>query len=190
MISFSFAHFTNAAFASFASLWVCKSVPERVQLISILIIRSQSHHHHHHHFNARSLFEAQRKFKNLTFYDMMHLIFHHCISLSFLHLFSLSLIHLYFLCFFKNGPTHASYSFIFSLFKQTIQFLEQINVNNVMSIQYTAPGFEPTKSSPITTRPGLPPNSLSLIQSYSSLSLSLSLSLSHVGTFSPLNHTF
>ena len=99
MISFSFAHFTNAAFASFASLWVCKSVPERVQLISILIIRSQSHHHHHH-FNARSLFEAQRKFKNLTFYDMMHLIFHHCISLSFLHLFSLSVSH----------------TFIFSLF--------------------------------------------------------------------------
>ena len=33
-------------------------------------------------------------------------------------------------CFFlkKNGPTLASFSFIFGLFKQTIQFLQQINV--------------------------------------------------------------
>ena len=45
----------------------------------------------------------------------------------------------------KIGPTPASFSFIFSLFKQTLlQFLQQINVKNVMSIQYTAPGFEPT----------------------------------------------
>ena len=29
---------------------------------------------------------------------------------------------------FLNGPTPASVSFIFSLFKQTIQFLQQINV--------------------------------------------------------------
>ena len=35
----------------------------------------------------------------------------------------------------KNGPTSASFSFMFGLFKQTIQFLEQINVKN---------GFEPT----------------------------------------------
>ena len=28
----------------------------------------------------------------------------------------------------ENGPTPASFSFIFSLFKQTIQFLQQINV--------------------------------------------------------------
>ena len=47
---------------------------------------------------------------------------------------------------FLNGPTSAPFSFIFSLFKQTIQFLLQINVKNVMSIQYTAPGFEPTTS--------------------------------------------
>ena len=33
--------------------------------------------------------------------------------------------------FFKNGPTSASFSFLFSLFKQTIQFLQQINVKNV-----------------------------------------------------------
>ena len=47
--------------------------------------------------------------------------------------------------FLKNGPTSASFSFIFGLFKQTLlQFLQQINVKNVMSIQYPAPGFEPT----------------------------------------------
>ena len=44
---------------------------------------------------------------------------------------------------FLNGPTPASFLFIFVLFKQTIQSLQQINVKNVMSIQYTAPGFEP-----------------------------------------------
>ena len=49
-----------------------------------------------------------------------------------------------------NGPTPASFSFIFGLFKQTIQWLLQINVK--MSIQYTVPGFEP-----ITIRPGLSP---------------------------------
>ena len=37
---------------------------------------------------------------------------------------------------FLNWPTQASFSFIFGLFKQTIQFLQQINVKNVMSIQY------------------------------------------------------
>ena len=30
--------------------------------------------------------------------------------------------------FFKNGPSLASFSFIFGLFKQTIEFLQQINV--------------------------------------------------------------
>ena len=46
--------------------------------------------------------------------------------------------------FKKNGPTPASFLFIFSLFKQTSsQFLQQINVEK-MSIQYTVPGFEPT----------------------------------------------
>ena len=34
--------------------------------------------------------------------------------------------------FFLNGPTPASFSFIFGLFKQTLlQFLQQINVKNV-----------------------------------------------------------
>ena len=46
--------------------------------------------------------------------------------------------------FFKNGPNPASFLFIFGLFKQAIQFLQQINVKNVMSIQYPVPGFEPT----------------------------------------------
>ena len=32
---------------------------------------------------------------------------------------------------FLNGPSPASFSFIFGLFKQTIQFLQQINVKNV-----------------------------------------------------------
>ena len=46
--------------------------------------------------------------------------------------------------FSKNGPTLASFSFIFSLQKQTIQFLQQFNVKNVVSILYTVPGFELT----------------------------------------------
>ena len=41
--------------------------------------------------------------------------------------------------FFKKiGPTPASFLFIFGLFKQTIQFLQHMNVKNVMSIQYPA----------------------------------------------------
>ena len=41
-----------------------------------------------------------------------------------------------FVCFFlkKNWPTPASFSFIFGLFKQTSQFLQQINVKNVQSV--------------------------------------------------------
>ena len=31
----------------------------------------------------------------------------------------------------KNGPTPASFSFIFGLFKQTLQFLQWINVKNI-----------------------------------------------------------
>ena len=55
------------------------------------------------------------------------------------------LLHLYSLMAFY-GPTPAPFSFIFSLFKQTIQFVQQIMVKIVISIQYTAPGFEPTTS--------------------------------------------
>ena len=46
--------------------------------------------------------------------------------------------------FKKLGQPRPLFLFIFGLFKQTIQFLQQMNVKNVMSIQYLAPGFEPT----------------------------------------------
>ena len=39
--------------------------------------------------------------------------------------------------FYKNGPTPASFSFIFGLFEQTIQFLQQINVKNVHPVHGT-----------------------------------------------------
>ena len=41
------------------------------------------------------------------------------------------------------GQPRPLFSFIFGLFKQTVQLLKQSNVKNVMSIQYTAPGLEP-----------------------------------------------
>ena len=44
---------------------------------------------------------------------------------------------------FLNGHS-AYFSFIFGLFKQTIQVLQQFGVKNVMSIQYMVLGFEPT----------------------------------------------
>ena len=50
-------------------------------------------------------------------------------------------------CFFKKmGQTRPLfvYLYIFSLFKQTIEFFQQFNVNNVTAIQYTETGFEPT----------------------------------------------
>ena len=41
------------------------------------------------------------------------------------------------------GHPQTLFRLFFGLFKQTIQFLHQINVKNVqMSIQYTVPGFE------------------------------------------------
>ena len=50
-----------------------------------------------------------------------------------------------FVCFFlkKNWPTPASFSFIFGLFKQTLQFFTT-NICEKMSIQFTVPGFKPT----------------------------------------------
>ena len=66
--------------------------------------------------------------------------------------------HAHRIIFFKRANP-AYFLFISSLFKQAIQFLQQINVKIVRSIQYLAPGFEPTterESPPITTRPGLP----------------------------------
>ena len=62
--------------------------------------------------------------------------------------------------FFKIGPTPASFLFIFGLFKQTIQFLQQINVKKCpSSIRRWDSNPRPLEreSTPITTRPGLPP---------------------------------
>ena len=65
-----------------------------------------------------------------------------------------------FMTFLKNGPTPASFSFIFRLFKQTsIQIIQQINVKNVYPVYGTGiqtHGLMQHESSPITTRPGLP----------------------------------
>ena len=53
------------------------------------------------------------------------------------------------LFFLKNGPIPASFSFIFSIFKQTTQFLQQINAgcwdSNLQPLD--------NESLPITTRP-------------------------------------
>ena len=62
--------------------------------------------------------------------------------------------------FKKNGPTPASFAFIFGLFKQTVHFLQQINEKNIHPVYGT--GIMKTRplgdeSSTITTRPGLPP---------------------------------
>ena len=43
----------------------------------------------------------------------------------------------------KNGATPASFSFIFGLFKQTLQ-IYTTNKSEKMSIQSTVPGYEPT----------------------------------------------
>ena len=59
-----------------------------------------------------------------------------------------------------NGPAPASLSFIFGLFNQAIQFLQQINVKKCpSSIRCWDSNTQPFKqeSSPTTTRPGLPP---------------------------------
>ena len=64
---------------------------------------------------------------------------------------------------FLNGPTLASFSFIFGIFKQTIQFLQQIIVKKCpSSIWRRDSNPQPLKYelSPITTRPGRPPNPL------------------------------
>ena len=58
--------------------------------------------------------------------------------------------------FLKNGPIPASFSFIFGIFKQTIQFYNKSMWK--MSIQHMAPGFELTTSGTwVSSRPGLPP---------------------------------
>ena len=62
--------------------------------------------------------------------------------------------------FFKYVPTPASFSFIFVLFKQILQFLQQMYVKKCPSrIRYWDSNPLPLEreSLPITTRPGLPP---------------------------------
>ena len=60
---------------------------------------------------------------------------------------------------FLKGANPGLFFIYFCLFKQTIQFLQQINVK--MASQYSALGFELTtfwsESLPLTTRPGLLP---------------------------------
>ena len=63
--------------------------------------------------------------------------------------------------FLKNGPTSASFSFIFDLFKRTLQFLQQINAKKCPSSIWrrdSNPRPLEHKLSPITTRSGLPPS--------------------------------
>ena len=62
------------------------------------------------------------------------------------------------LVFFKNGPSSAS--FYFRLFKQTLQFVQPINVKNVHPVYgagFRTHDFSEHESPPITIRPGLPP---------------------------------
>ena len=68
----------------------------------------------------------------------------------------------------NNGPSAASSSFIFGLFKQTsIQFLQQINVEKCTSSKWCwdlNPQPSDCKSHPITSRPGLLPNKRPMLQ--------------------------
>ena len=78
---------------------------------------------------------------------------------KFRHIFKWS--HDYFL---KNGPIPASFSFIFGLFKQTIQFFttnqcEKMSCPSSIRHRDSNPRPSERESPPITTRPGLPPNS-------------------------------
>ena len=64
------------------------------------------------------------------------------------------------LIFLKKWTNPSHFYFIFGLFKQTIQFLQQINVKKCPSsiwCQDSNPRPFTHESSPITTRPGLPP---------------------------------
>ena len=66
---------------------------------------------------------------------------------------------------FFEWANSASFLFIFGLFKQTVQFLQQINVKKCQySIQHWDLNPQPFEHdlSPIITRPGLPPKNLEL----------------------------
>ena len=68
---------------------------------------------------------------------------------------------------FKNGPTPASFSLIFGLFKQTsLQFLQQIYVKKCPSSIWcrdSNPQPSERESLPITTRPGFTPNQIQIV---------------------------
>ena len=73
--------------------------------------------------------------------------------------------------FKKNGPTPASLLFIFSLLKQTLQFLQQLYVKNVHPVYFAGIRTHDLWNVslfpvPITTRPGLPPNLLVFINQF------------------------
>ena len=55
------------------------------------------------------------------------------------------------------GPTPASFSFIFGLFKQTIQFLQQINVKKCHVHPVYGAGIQTHNLLNIITRPGIAP---------------------------------
>ena len=57
----------------------------------------------------------------------------------------------------KSDVVFCLFLVYFRLFKQTLQFLQQIYVKNVLTIQYTAPRPLEYESPPLTTRQGLPP---------------------------------
>ena len=90
--------------------------------------------------------------------------------------------------FKKNGPTLATFSFIFGLFQQTLlQFLQQIYVTKCWSsIWCQDSNLWPSEceSLPITTRPGLPPYSIFLSFTFhKSLPLSLAYFLQRAKCF-------
>ena len=73
----------------------------------------------------------------------------------------------WYLSAFKNGPIPASFLLIFGIFKQTIQFLQQITVKISCPSSIWCwdknPRSSERESPPITTRPGLPPNIFRLL---------------------------
>ena len=90
---------------------------------------------------AFDLFFCPSKHKNFNYFILRSLVFEVCHFVEgFLNMKPCSKAF-----FIKNGPTLASFSLFFGLFKQTsLQIAQQINVKNVMHIQYMAPGFKPT----------------------------------------------
>ena len=75
--------------------------------------------------------------------------------------------------FLKMGQPRPLFSFIFGLFKQTLQFLQQLYVKKCPSsirCRDSNPRPSECESLPITTRPGLPPPDIFIYNSYFSFS--------------------